>query len=222
MIVKQIEKDCYDEYAVATDITYLPIRSKQLWFYRYVKALLDIPMSLMCLIITIPIMLVAIIAIKLESHGPVFYMQERVGLNGMIFRVFKLRSMRIDSEKHGVQWATKNDSRVTKVGSFIRKTRIDEIPQFINVLKGDMNLIGPRPERPMFTAQFNEEIPGFIQRLQVKPGITGWAQVNGGYDITPKEKLDLDLYYIQNSSFSLDMKILLKTIKVVFTGEGAR
>lgn len=130
--------------------------------------------------------------------------------------------MGVNAEKNGAQWATKNDPRVTKVGAFIRKTRIDELPQLFNVLKGDMSLIGPRPERPMFTAQFNEEIPGFIDRLQVKPGITGWAQVNGGYDITPREKLELDRYYINNMSFWLDLKIILKTIKVCITGDGAR
>lgn len=112
--------------------------------------------------------------------------------------------------------------RVTKVGSFIRKTRIDEIPQLFNVLKGDMSIIGPRPERPIFTEKFNEEIPGFIDRLQVKPGLTGWAQVNGGYDLTPREKWELDMYYIENRGVKLDTLIILKTIKVILTGDGAR
>lgn len=168
-----------------------------------------------------------IIAIKLETPGPAFfYLQERVGLNGKYFKVIKLRSMLIDAEK---KWCPmgykKNDKRVTKkIGSFIRKkTRIDEIPQLINVLKGEMSLVGPRPERPVFTAQFNEEIPGFINRLLVKPGLTGWAQVNGGYEITPKEKkLELDLYYIRELSVWLDLKIIMKTVNVVLTGDGAR
>lgn len=116
----------------------------------------------------------------------------------------------------------KDDPRVTKVGSFIRKTRIDELPQLINVLKGEMSLIGPRPERPVFTQQFNEEISGFEKRLIVKPGITGWAQVNGGYDISPEEKLSLDIYYIRNLSILTDIKIIFKTVKVVITGDGAR
>ncbi|WP_286173572.1 exopolysaccharide biosynthesis polyprenyl glycosylphosphotransferase [Geobacillus sp. E263] len=191
-------------------------------YYPYVKRFLDILLSLLALPIAIPIILIFAVIIKLETPGPVFFLQERVGLHGKYFKVIKLRSMGVDAEKNGAQWATKNDPRVTKVGAFIRKTRIDELPQLFNVLKGDMSLIGPRPERPMFTAQFNEEIPGFIDRLQVKPGITGWAQVNGGYDITPREKLELDRYYINNMSFWLDLKIILKTIKVCITGDGAR
>lgn len=130
--------------------------------------------------------------------------------------------MKDDAEKNGAQWAERDDPKVTKVGKFIRKTRIDELPQLWNVLKGDMSLIGPRPERPMFTAQFNNQIPVFVERLIVKPGLTGWAQVNGGYDITPREKLKYDLYYINNMNLLLDLKIILLTIKVVFTGNGAR
>ena len=130
--------------------------------------------------------------------------------------------MRIDAEKYGAQWAEKNDKRITKVGKFIRITRIDEIPQLFNILKGDMSIIGPRPERPTFTKEFNDKIPGFINRLVVKPGLTGWAKVNGGYDITPKEKLKDDIYYIKNRSFLMDMNILIKTVRVVLTGKGAR
>ena len=136
--------------------------------------------------------------------------------------IYKLRSMRLDAEANGAQMAEEDDPRITKIGRFIRKTRIDELRQVINVFKGDMSIIGPRPERPIFVVQFNEEIPGFIERLRVKPGITGWAQVNGGYDISTKEKLDLDMYYINHQSIFLDMKILFKTIKIIFTGEGAR
>jgi len=167
-------------------------------------------------------MLIIGILIKIESPGPVFYKQVRVGLHGNYFNVIKLRSMKVDAENNGAQWAEKDDPRVTKIGKFIRRTRIDELPQLWNVLVGDMSLIGPRPERPMFTAQFNEEIPGFVERLKVKPGITGWAQVNGGYDLTPKEKLILDKYYINNMNFLLDLKIIIKTIKIVITGYGAR
>nr|WP_286201461.1 exopolysaccharide biosynthesis polyprenyl glycosylphosphotransferase [Bacillus sp. ISL-4] len=190
--------------------------------YFYFKRIMDILLSLVGLIITFPIVLIFSILIKVETPGHVFFLQERVGLNGRYFKVIKLRSMGIDAEKNGAQWAQKNDPRVTKIGAFIRKTRIDEIPQLWNVLVGDMSLVGPRPERPMFTAQFNEEIPGFIERIKVKPGITGWAQVNGGYDITPREKFILDSYYIKNMSVLLDFKVLLKTILVCLTGSGAR
>lgn len=190
--------------------------------YSYFKRLTDIVLALLGLIISFPIILLFIFLIKLESPGPAFYFQKRVGLNGKYFDIVKLRSMRIDAEKNGAQWAEKNDNRITKTGSFIRKTRIDELPQFFNILTGDMSLIGPRPERPVFTAQFNEEIPGFINRLKVKPGLTGWAQINGGYDISPEEKLKLDCFYIENMGFLLDIKILFRTIIVCVTGNGAR
>lgn len=217
------KNDFFKEYAVAIDTQYI-IRAQKanVKYYPYIKRFLDILLSLLALPIAIPIILIFAVIIKLETPGPAFFLQERVGLHGKYFKVIKLRSMKVNAEKNGAQWAAKNDPRVTKVGAFIRKTRIDELPQLFNILKGDMSLIGPRPERPMFTAQFNEEIPGFIDRLQVKPGITGWAQVNGGYDITPKEKLELDRYYINNMSFWLDLKIILKTIKVCITGDGAR
>ncbi|KYD19801.1 Undecaprenyl-phosphate galactosephosphotransferase [Caldibacillus debilis] len=217
------KNDFFQDYAVAIDTQYIIKDQKvNVKYYPYIKRILDILLVLLALPIAIPIILIFAIFIKLETPGPAFFLQERVGLHGKYFKVIKLRSMELNAEKNGAQWATKNDPRVTKVGAFIRKTRIDELPQLFNVLKGDMSLIGPRPERPVFTAQFNEEIPGFIDRLQVKPGITGWAQVNGGYDITPREKLELDRYYINNMSFWLDLKIILKTIKVCITGDGAR
>lgn len=174
------------------------------------------------MILALPLILVFAILVMLETPGSPFYIQERVGKNGKHFNIIKLRSMRADAEKDGAKWAEVNDSRVTKVGAFIRKTRIDELPQLLSVLKGDMSLIGPRPERPMFTAQFNKEIKGFEYRLLVKPGLTGLAQVSGGYDISPKEKLHYDLEYIKNLNFALELKILIKTFKVVLTGEGAR
>ncbi|WP_421381502.1 sugar transferase [Bacillus salacetis] len=190
--------------------------------YLALKRFVDIMISAVACVVALPIILLAVIAIRLESKGNPFFIQERSGLNGKKFKIMKLRSMRVDAEKNGPQWAQKNDTRVTQVGKFIRKTRIDELPQLYNVLKGDMSIFGPRPERPMFVEQFNKEIPGFEKRLLVKPGLTGWAQVNGGYDITPEEKLKLDLYYIENMSPSLDTKIILKTLKVLLTGEGAR
>lgn len=192
-------------------------------FYDIYKRILDISASLIGLIVGVPFLIVFGIFIKLEDKGPIFYKQERLGKNEKHIYVYKLRSMRVDAEKiGGAQWAQKDDPRVTRVGAFIRKTRIDEIPQLLNILTGDMSLIGPRPERPELTYKFNEEIPGFINRLVVKPGLTGWAQVNGGYDITPEEKVMWDIDYINNRSFILDMRIILKTIKVIFTGEGAR
>jgi len=212
----------FKEYAVGVEAKQLQRRGTEAYLYPYIKRFIDILLSLIVLPVVLPIILIFSIAIKLETPGPAFFLQERVGLHGKYFKIVKLRSMGVNAEWNGAQWATKNDPRVTKVGAFIRKTRIDELPQLFNVLKGDMSLIGPRPERPIFTAQFNEEIPGFIDRLQVKPGITGWAQVNGGYDVTPREKLELDRYYINNISFWLDLKIILKTVKVCLTGDGAR
>jgi len=183
---------------------------------------LDIILSLIGLLIGIPLIAIFGILIKIEDNGSITYKQERLGKAGKKFYIYKLRSMRTDAEKFGAQWAEKDDPRVTKVGKFIRKTRIDEIPQLFNILKGDMSVIGPRPERPSFTEEFNKYIPGFINRLAIKPGLTGWAQVNGGYDITPEEKLIEDMYYIKNRSVLLDFKILFKTVKVVLTGDGAR
>ena len=186
------------------------------------QRVLDIVLSVIGILIGIPLMIVFGILIKVEDNGPITYKQERLGKGGKKFYIYKLRSMRTDAEKFGAQWAEKDDPRITKVGKFIRKTRIDEIPQLFNILKGDMSIIGPRPERPSFTEEFNQEIPGFINRLAVKPGLTGWAQVNGGYEITPREKLIEDIYYIKNRSILLDLKILFKTVKVVLTGDGAR
>lgn len=191
-------------------------------FYNIYSRVLDVFLSVIGLVIGVPLIIIFGIFIKLEDKGPIIYKQERVGKYGRLFNVYKLRSMRIDAEKYGAQWAKVNDPRILKVGKFMRKTRIDEIPQLFNILKGDMSIIGPRPERPMFTMQFNEEIDGFINRLLVKPGLTGWAQVNGGYDMTPAEKLKWDLDYIQSRNIFIDIKIILKTVKVILTGEGAR
>lgn len=190
--------------------------------YKAYERTLDISLSLIGLIIGIPLMLFFGILIRLDTPGPIFYSQERLGEEGKSFKVCKLRSMIYNAEKNGAQWAEKNDARVTKIGKFIRKTRIDEIPQLFNILKGDMSVIGPRPERPEFTLEFDTEIPGFINRLQVKPGLTGWAQIKGGYDLTPKEKLELDMYYIRNRSIKMDTLIIFKTIKIVWTGDGSR
>lgn len=178
--------------------------------------------SILLLILIIPICLIACFFIVIESSGNPIYMQERVGLNGQKFIMYKLRSMYLDAEKNGYQWAIKNDHRITKVGKFIRRTRIDEFPQIINIIKGEMSFIGPRPERPEFVSEFLNYIPDFNDRLAIPPGITGWAQVNGGYDLTPYEKLKYDKYYIEHECFQLDSLILFKTIKVIFTGHGSR
>ncbi|WP_026567289.1 sugar transferase [Bacillus sp. UNC41MFS5] len=196
--------------------------SKNVEQYLYLKRAYDIFLATVGLIIALPIVLLFSILIVIETPGSPFYVQERMGKNGKRFMMMKLRSMRMDAEKEGAKWAEVNDPRVTKVGAFIRKTRIDELPQLVSVLKGDMSIIGPRPERPFFTAKFNKEIKGFENRLLVKPGLTGLAQVSGGYDISPSEKLQYDLTYIQNLTFSLEVKIIVKTFKVIFTGEGAR
>jgi len=195
---------------------------KETIYNLYLKRFFDLLVGTIGLIFATPIILITMVLIRLESPGNALFFQERVGYKGKNFRVIKLRSMRNDAEKNGAQWASKNDPRVTKVGAFIRKTRIDELPQLINVIKGDMSLIGPRPERPEFTEAFEREIPGFKMRLLVKPGLTGWAQVNGGYDISPKEKLEYDLIYIKNMGLLLDLNTAIKTIRVIFTGEGAR
>ena len=190
--------------------------------YDILKNCFEFILSFVLLIITLPISLIVCIAIYLELGVNPIYTQKRVGLNGRVFKIYKLRSMYIDAEKDGPRWASENDERVTKVGRIIRKTRIDELPQLVNILKGDMSIIGPRPERPELIKEFIKYLPDFNDRLLVKPGITGWAQVNGGYTLTPKEKLEFDKYYIQNRGFKLDLLILIKTIMVIFTRHGAR
>jgi sugar transferase (PEP-CTERM system associated) len=195
-------------------------------FRTWVKRTFDIVCASILIVVSAPIMLLAAIAIKLESRGPLLYRQERVGLNGTTFNVAKFRSMRTDAEKDGTpRWASANDDRVTRVGRIIRRLRIDELPQLFNVLKGEMSLVGPRPERPFFVEQLTQQIPFFAVRHSVKPGITGWAQVRYPYGATvedSQEKLQFDLYYVKHHSLLLDMLILLETVSVVLTGKGAR
>lgn len=210
--------DILKKYIDKIDYSILTGGKVFLFFQRFC----DIVITLIALLIGIPLILIFGLAIRIEDNGPILYKQERLGKNGKQFYVYKLRSMRTDAERFGAQWAEKDDPRVTKVGNFIRKTRIDEIPQLFNILIGDMAIIGPRPERSIFTKQFNEEFPGFVNRLVVKPGLTGWAQVNGGYEMDPGEKLEADLYYIKHRSTWMDIKILFMTVRVVLTGEGAR
>ncbi|MCX8057311.1 MAG: undecaprenyl-phosphate glucose phosphotransferase, partial [Ignavibacteria bacterium] len=191
---------------------------------RKIKRLMDIVFSLIILILTLPITLLVALAIKLDSEGPVFFKQIRVGKDGKEFKIYKFRSMIKDAEKHtGPIWSTKDDPRITRVGKIIRKFRLDEIPQFINVLRGEMSLVGPRPERPYFVEKLSQEIPLYKRRLKVKPGITGWAQVKHKYDESiedVKKKLQYDLYYIENISLRMDLKILFRTIFVVLFGKG--
>ena len=191
-----------------------------------VKRLFDILCALFLLVLASPLMLVTAVLIRLESPGPIFYRQERVGLDGKAFDVVKFRSMRTDAEKDGVpRWATAGDSRVTRVGRVIRKLRIDELPQLLSVLVGHMSLVGPRPERPYFVEQLKQAIPFYAVRHSVKPGVTGWAQVSYPYGSTQEDtvnKLQYDLYYVKNHSLFLDLVILFQTVGVVLTGKGAQ
>ena len=188
---------------------------------------LDLVFSLLLLTLASPIMLITATLIWLSTMGrdPVLYRQLRVGLKGREFYVWKFRSMRTDAEKNGAQMAAKNDARITRIGRFIRKTRIDELPQIVNVLKGEMSLVGPRPERPEFVSKFQRQIRGYSLRHQVKPGITGWAQVKYPYGETVEDaarKLYFDLTYVRKNSVLFDLRILLRTIPVILTGHGAR
>jgi sugar transferase (PEP-CTERM system associated) len=190
----------------------------------FMKRSFDIVCSVLILALTFPLMLLAALAVKLEDRGPVFYSQERVGKDGKSFLVHKFRSMRTDAEKSGKpQWAQQNDPRITRIGNFMRKTRIDELPQILNVFKGEMSFVGPRPERPYFVEQLIEVVPYYNVRHSVKPGITGWAQVRYGYGSSAEDalqKLQYDLYYVKNNSLFLDVLILIDTLKVVLFRSG--
>jgi sugar transferase (PEP-CTERM system associated) len=191
---------------------------------RTLKRIFDVLISSLLLLVTAPIMFVAAVAIRLDSRGPVIYRQERVGLHGRSFTCLKFRSMVVDAERDGVaRWASRNDSRVTRVGRFIRDTRIDELPQLFSVLKGDMSMVGPRPERPSFVSTLREQIPFYDLRHTVKPGLTGWAQVRYTYGDSidaARRKHQFDLYYVKNNSLLLDLMVLVETISVVLFREG--
>lgn len=189
------------------------------------KRLFDFFFALVGTVIASPLMIITAIAIKIDSPGPVFYKQERVGLNGREFKVFKFRSMRTDAENDGPQWASEKDPRVTRVGNIIRKTRIDELPQFLNVLIGDMSFVGPRPERRYFIDQLQQVIPFYEMRLYTKPGVTGWAQINYPYGDSvedAREKMKYDLYYLKYRSLWLDIAILFQTLKVALKARGGQ
>ena len=191
---------------------------------KKLKRISDVIISLIILIITFPLNILVSIFIKLDSKGPILFKQDRIGMNNKEFRIYKFRSMYQDAEKHtGPVWSTKDDPRVTRVGRIMRQLRIDEIPQFFNVLKGEMSLVGPRPERPYFVEMLAEQLPYYRRRLKVRPGITGWAQVKHKYDESiedVKVKLRYDLFYIENMSLRMDIKILARTILVVLFGKG--
>lgn len=188
------------------------------FFQRILKRTTDIILSLIAIVLASPIMLVAALLIKLEDKGPVFYKQKRVTRDEKEFEILKFRSMIVDAEKFtGAQLATENDPRITKVGKFMRATRIDELPQIINILKGDMSIVGPRPERMDFINEFCKEIPEFKYRLKVKGGLTGYAQIYGKYNTNAYDKLRMDLLYIENYSFLLDIKLILTTIRIMFS-----
>ena len=190
--------------------------------YRFAKRAVDVVLSTIALAaLSLPMLVVAIV-IRVQSAGPAIYRQIRVGCNGRLFNLYKFRSMYVDSEAFGAQWAEKDDPRVTPLGKWLRKYRIDEVPQFWNVFKGDMSLVGPRPERPVFHRIFCEHIHGWEQRATVLPGITGLAQVEGGYELLPEEKALIDIQYIETRSMCLDAVILFKTVITVLTGRGAR
>ncbi|MBE0551279.1 MAG: sugar transferase, partial [Ignavibacterium sp.] len=191
---------------------------------KKLKRISDVLISLLILTLTLPLNFLVALAIKLDSKGPVLFKQERIGMNGKNFKIYKFRSMYQDAEKNtGPVWSTKDDPRVTRVGKILRKLRIDEIPQFFNVLKGEMSLVGPRPERSYFVEQLSQQIPYYKRRLKVRPGITGWAQVKHKYDESiedVKVKLRYDLFYIENMSLRMDIKILARTVLVVLFGKG--
>lgn len=190
--------------------------------YLFVKRCIDIAASFAAgVVFAVPMLLIAL-AIRIDSRGPAIFKQERLGQHGKPFIMYKFRTMYMDAEKYGPQWADRIDWRCTRVGRFLRKTRLDELPQLWNILRGEMSIVGPRPERAYFYEQFETYIHGFHNRLVVKPGLTGWAQINGGYDLKPEEKILFDMEYIENQSLALDLECILKTVKLIFTHEGAR
>ena len=192
-------------------------------FFLVVKRGFDIVVSFVALVVLFIPMLIIALCIMLSSDGPAFYIQDRLGKNGVPFKIIKFRTMYINSEKNGAQWSSgEDDERITSLGRFLRNSRIDELPQLIMVLTGKMSLVGPRPERECFYNEFEKYIHGFSNRMAVTPGLTGLAQINGGYNLKPEEKIIYDMEYINNQSLFLDIKIIFKTFSVIFTHEGAK
>jgi len=222
MLVRRVPvKHIQDDWLTFTDGFFLIGED----YIKKIKRLFDLVFSAFLIFIISPVILVTALAIKLESSGPVFFKQERVGKNGEVFELYKFRSMYKDAEQNGAVWADKSDSRVTRVGRVIRFLRIDELPQLWNIFRGEMSLIGPRPERPEFVSELTSEIPYYDIRHSVQPGITGWAQINYPYGASVEDalgKLEYDIYYVKNMSLLLDFKIFLRTIGVVLFGQGSR
>jgi len=190
---------------------------------EFARIIMHRSVALIGALLSLPIAIITAVLIKIDSRGPVFYKQERVGKNGRPFTLIKFRSMRVDAEKDGPVWAKTEDERTTRVGRIIRKIRVDEIPQFWSILRGDMNFVGPRPERPHFVAQLAQEIPFYEQRHLIPPGLTGWAQIKYPYGASiedARQKLQYDLYYIKNQSLTLDATILFETVKTILFGRG--
>ena len=190
--------------------------------YQAVKRLFDVVVSALALLILGIPMLLLMPVIRADSPGPAIFRQERLGKGGKPFVIYKYRTMQMDAERDGPQWARAHDVRCTKLGRLLRRGHIDELPQLVNVLRGEMSLVGPRPERACFYQEFERYIRGFSQRLQVTPGITGWAQINGGYELLPEEKTLFDMEYIRHRSVMFDIRCLLGTVRVVFRHDGAR
>ena len=190
--------------------------------YDVVKRIVDFVCAAMGLVVLAIPMVILAVMIRRDSEGPAIFCQERLGKDGKPFTMYKFRSMILDAEANGPQWADKNDCRCTNLGAKLRKSRLDELPQLFNILKGDMSIVGPRPERACFYDEFEKYIPHFRQRLAVRPGLTGHAQVNGGYDLKPEEKIVYDMEYIANRSLRMDIQCIWKTVLVVFSHDGAR
>ncbi|MBQ7370969.1 MAG: exopolysaccharide biosynthesis polyprenyl glycosylphosphotransferase, partial [Blautia sp.] len=197
-------------------------KTSVIWYFPYVKRLFDIVFSLVILVVLSPLMLIIALAIKLYDHGPVFYKQTRLTKGGKEFSIYKFRSMIENAEQQGgAQLAGKTDDRITPVGKIIRMLRLDELPQMLNILKGDMSVVGPRPERPELAREYEKELPEFALRLRVKAGLTGYAQVYGKYNTSPYDKLKMDLIYIEKRSVTVDLKIIFYTVKIMFVPESS-
>ena len=190
--------------------------------YEISKRAFDLTLALLLMVVMIVPMLVIVILIRMDSKGRAIYKQTRLGKGEKPFTIYKFRTMYQDAEKTGIRWAALNDQRCTRLGKLLRHSHLDELPQLVNIIAGQMSFVGPRPERPEFYDIFDTYIDGFRQRTMVKPGLTGLAQVNGGYELLPEEKIVYDLYYIENRSVAMDVKCIIKTFSVVFCGKGVR
>lgn len=224
-LLREIWRDRVDPNRLAPSEVRGYSRRAQTEAARLGKRALDIAAAAALFVLCAPLILIAAIAIRIDSPGPVLYRQRRIGFGGREFDMFKFRSMVADAEKNGAQWASKNDCRVTRVGRILRKTRFDEIPQILNIFRGEMSFVGPRPERPEFVCLLEKEIPNYHLRHVVRPGLTGWAQVKYVYAASVEDariKLQYDLHYIKHATIWLDVAIMLKTVRVVLFGVGSR